>query len=201
MSTAAARTAVARTDRSALPLEPERVSARPRPRPVVTTGGRPAAARPRLLLPPSPEPVPDVVVRTAAALLAGPTVRSVLSPVTEIAWPVARPAATRNAPLPDPGRTAGSVALAALEALAGGRPVLQLARWVTPSVYEALARRCVTPGRPTRRPTVRTTVVSRISETVAEASVALHDGTRVRAAALRLEAHRGGWRVTVLQIG
>ena len=35
----------------------------------------------------------------------------------------------------------------------------------------------------------------------AEASVALHDGSRVRAAALRLEAHRGSWRVTVLQIG
>lgn len=191
--------AVARTLRSPLAPQPEHAS-RPRLRPV-TTDDRPASARPRLLLPPSPEPVPDAVVRTAAAILAGPTVRSVLSPVTEIAWPVARPASSPAAPLPDPGRTAGSVALAALEALAGGRPVLQLARWVSPSVYEALASRCVPPGRPTRRPTVRTTVVSRISETVAEASVALHDGSRVRAAALRLEAHRGSWRVTVLQIG
>ena len=41
----------------------------------------------------------------------------------------------------------------------------------------------------------------RISTTVAEGSVVVHDGTRVRAAAVRLEAHRGAWRATVLQIG
>jgi hypothetical protein len=29
----------------------------------------------------------------------------------------------------------------------------------------------------------------------------VHDGGRVRAAAVRLEAHRGSWRATVLQIG
>ena len=54
---------------------------------------------------------------------------------------------------------------------------------------------------PARRPTVRGTVLSRVSPTVAEASVVVHDGTRVRAAAVRMELHRGTWRATVLQIG
>lgn len=166
---------------------------------------RPAAVpvrpvRPRLLLPPAAESSPELLAREASDLLAGSVTRSVRSPVTEALWPVQTPA---PAPMPDPHRLAGSVVLAAVECLAGGRPVLQLARWVSPSVYESLSRRCPPPtGRPpARRPTVRAAVVSRLSVTVAEASVVLHDGDRVRAAAVRLEAHRGAWRVTVLQIG
>ncbi|WP_036970450.1 Rv3235 family protein, partial [Promicromonospora kroppenstedtii] len=37
--------------------------------------------------------------------------------------------------------------------------------------------------------------------TSAEATVILHDEGRVRAAAVRLEARRGVWRVAVLEIG
>jgi hypothetical protein len=31
--------------------------------------------------------------------------------------------------------------------------------------------------------------------------VVVHDGARVRGAAVRLEAHRGRWRATALEIG
>lgn len=160
----------------------------------------PARPRPRLLLPPSPEPVGQTTARDAAALQA-PMRRSVRSPVEDTFWPV--PAPTPAVEIaPDPTRLCGAVVLAAVESLSGGRPVLQLARWVSPAVYESLARRCSTPGaRPTRRPTVRSTVLSRVASTVAEASVVVHDGTRVRAAAVRMELHRGTWRATVLQIG
>ena len=49
--------------------------------------------------------------------------------------------------------------------------------------------------------TVRRVRVCRLSQLVAEASVVLDDGDRVRAAAIRLESHRGYWRATVLEIG
>ena len=157
-------------------------------------------ARPRLLLPPSPEP-PAVATARDAAALHGPLLRSVTSPVTDTYWPVPAPAPVDEA-APDPTRLCGSLVLAAVESLAGGRPLLQLTRWVSPAVYEQLARRCPPVGaRAGRRPTVRSTVVSRVSPTVAEASVVVHDGTRVRAAAVRMELRRGSWRATVLQIG
>lgn len=174
-----------------------------RPLPPTRRPGAPvrsAPGRPRLLLPPSPEP-PAVATARDAAALHGPMLRSVTSPVTDTYWPVPAPSPVDEA-APDPTRLCGSLVLAAVESLAGGRPVLQLARWVSPAVYEQLSRRCPPPGAPAgRRPTVRSTVVSRISPTVAEASVVVHDGTRVRGAAVRMELRRGSWRATVLQIG
>jgi len=153
--------------------------------------------RPVLLLPPVVEPSSS----GAEAALAAITVRGVHSPVTDRPWPVVPgPAAP---PLPDPDGLPGSVALAALEAIAGVRPVAQLARWVSPAVLEAVADRATPPGRaaPARRASVRRTRLVRLGPGVAEASVVLHDGTRFRAAAVRLEVHRERWRVTVLQIG
>lgn len=190
--------------------------------------------RPRLLLPPRAEPESVRTARTASHL-AGPLRRSVLSPVTEASWPIASVAATVTpASPPDPAPLCGAVVLAAIEAVAGRRPLAQLTRWVTSEVYDDLTRACSTAaadrasaaaaarrarpvapaevagpragavrGRPVRagQATVRSTVVSRIGPDTVEASVVIHDGDRVRAAAIRLETHRGRWRVTVMQIG
>jgi hypothetical protein len=174
---------------------------------------------PRLLLPPVAEPSARATERGPAVVIP-PALRSVLSPVTEASWPLAAPvvpAPTRM--LPDPDQLCGSLVLAAVEVLAGIRPLVQLTRWVTPAVLEMLAdglRRAAPPGRarsdravartpgrtaPIRRATILRTHLSRVSATAAEASVVVHDGARVRAAALRLEVHRGHWRATVLQIG
>jgi len=164
--------------------------------------GRPVAAarpRPRLLLPPTPDPAPCPVVQ-------GPTpalpLRSVLSPVTAADWPVPARAAREPEPeLRDPVPVCGAVVVAAIEALRGARPLAQLARWVSPEVYEALSRAIAPTPVTGRRAVVWRVRVSRPQPTVAEGSVVVHDGTRVRAAAVRLEAHRGAWRATVLQIG
>jgi hypothetical protein len=48
---------------------------------------------------------------------------------------------------------------------------------------------------------VRGIRVCRVSSTVAEGTAVVHDGVRVRAAAVRFEVHRGSWRATILQIG
>ena len=187
----------------------------------VLTSVRPTAATripyaaPRLLLPPVPtatSPRPEDVV------LLAPDSRSVVRAPTEASWPVASPTPVTSGPLPDPTQLCGAVALAAVEALAGARPLAQLARWVTPNVLDQLetryrhlaparARRAATASRqakdrgcPIPRALVRSARISRVSATVAEGTVVLYDGERIRAAAVRLEVRRQTWRVSVLQI-
>ncbi|MEK8228094.1 Rv3235 family protein [Oerskovia sp. M15] len=53
----------------------------------------------------------------------------------------------------------------------------------------------------TRPVTIRRARLLRLGATTAEATVVLEDMDRVRAAAVRLEARRGVWRVVVLEIG
>jgi hypothetical protein len=113
----------------------------------------------------------------------------------------------RSVPPEDPGAWSGSLVRAAVEALTGSRPVAQLARWLTGDLYDVLSRRSGLAvrikGRPaTARPAVvRSVRVCQLSPLVAEAAVVVHDGARVRAAAVRIEAHRGRWRATALDIG
>lgn len=158
-----------------------------------------AARGPRLLLPPRAEPAAQPV---GPAALGVPELRSVLSPLTDRPWPFGgSPAAPAPPDLPEPGQVCGSLVVAAVEVLRCVRPLSQLARWVSPAVYEALAAAASPSTGPRGRAVVRRLRVCRVSPTVAEASVVVHDGARVRAAAVRLEVHRGSWRATVLQIG
>ncbi|UNX55828.1 Rv3235 family protein [Georgenia sp. TF02-10] len=114
---------------------------------------------------------------------------------------------TAEEPLPDPGRWAGALARSCVEVLLGVRPAAQLGRWLTADLYEALARRAGLAvrvlGRPVRtRPAiVRRVRVCEVAPGAVEAAVVLHDGERVRGAAVRLEVHRGRWRATALEIG
>jgi hypothetical protein len=97
---------------------------------------------------------------------------------------------------------AAAIVLAAVEALSGTRPLTQLTRWVTADIFEQLNARV--PARPPstrQRATIRSNRVSQVSAHTAEVSVVVHDGGRVRAAAVRLQVHRTRWRATVLQIG
>jgi hypothetical protein len=109
--------------------------------------------------------------------------------------------------LPDPEQWAGALVRSAVEALCGIRPTAQLARWLSADLYESLARRAGLAvrilGRPTvsRRAAVRRVHVCRVVPGVVEASVVVHDGSHLRAAAVRLEVHRGRWRATALEIG
>lgn len=200
MSAALAATPVAGT-RPAVGGRPgQTVGTQPRTRPRTEGSARAdAPARPRLLLPPVAEPPRAALPGDAARL---PGVRSVLSPLTSLAWPTAEPEVAEEQPLDDPTRLCGAVVLAAVEALTSARPLVQLARWVSPDVYEALARAARPSAAAGRRGVVlRGVRVCRIGPTVAEGTAVVHDGARVRGAAVRFEVHRGSWRATVLQIG
>jgi hypothetical protein len=111
--------------------------------------------------------------------------------------------------------TARSVAQACLEAVAGTRPVQQLARWLDPASYEKLVHRADivkahqaklrsgggAPLRLHRSAVVRSSRICRAAEDAYEASLVVADARRVRAIALRLELVRGLWKVTALEIG
>lgn len=110
------------------------------------------------------------------------------------------------APGTDAGRFAHGVGLACVEVVLGRRPAVQLARWVAPPVLESLQARADLVRRAgvlthARRPAARRVRVCPIDRHTAEACLVVDDGVRVRAVALRLEAHRGSWRVTTLEIG
>ncbi|WP_420112613.1 Rv3235 family protein [Pseudactinotalea sp.] len=106
--------------------------------------------------------------------------------------------------LPDPATWSGTLVRTCVEVLLGARPSAQLARWLTADLYEMLSRRAgVGSAMPTTARRVRVVRVHThaVSETCHEASVVIHDGHRVRAAAIRIEIHRGRWRATALEIG
>jgi hypothetical protein len=94
---------------------------------------------------------------------------------------------------------------AAVEGLRGVRPLAQLTRWVTPEVYELLQLRAELvqrAGQPVAaRAGIRRIRLFRIGDAVAEASVVVDDGPRVRAVAVRMEGHRGRWRAVAMEIG
>ncbi|MGC5615264.1 Rv3235 family protein [Georgenia sp. Z1491] len=104
-------------------------------------------------------------------------------------------------------RLAAGIVQHAVEALLGTRSPAQLARWLAPPLYESLSRRAGLAGRLQGRPdrfthvVVRRTIGSTPSERAREVSVVVHDGTKVRAAAVRIEVFRGRWRAVALEIG
>ncbi|EYR61828.1 hypothetical protein N866_15770 [Actinotalea ferrariae CF5-4] len=157
--------------------------------------------RPALLLPPPVDPLPRAPQE--ADLPWPPPAWSVRSPLTEVAWAPRPPAPAAPPPLPDPSDVARAVVVSAVEALAGARPLSQLVRWLTPELHEHLVETRAARGPvagPVRRAGARGATVCRISDDVAEATVVVHDGHKVRAAAVRLEVHRRRWRVSVLEI-
>jgi len=121
-------------------------------------------------------------------------------------WPGDRP---DELPLPDPTGMCCSVVRAAAEVLAGMRAPSQLANWVTPQVHDQLVarvtamRQAVDQGVYSPEPRspihVRRVRLDRHGDT-AEATVILESAGRLRAAAARLEARRGQWRLAVLDL-
>jgi len=102
---------------------------------------------------------------------------------------------------------AATLVRAAVEVLTGSRPTAQLARWLSADLYDSLARRAGLAVRVLGRPDpalcarVRRVRCSEVRPGVHEAAVVVHDGVRIRAAAVRVECHRGRWRATALEIG
>lgn len=99
------------------------------------------------------------------------------------------------------------VGLACIEAELGLRSVHQLSRWMNLPTYEKMNRRSqlaqrIRPEHPVRTSTrTLSSRLNRIENTIYEASTSVKVGERVRAAAMRLERHRTGWKVTAIELG
>ena len=142
--------------------------------------------------------------RAAGARAAGVTAAGVTAAGVTRAG--VRPGHTPSPVLPEPRQWAAQFVQAAVEVTTGLRPPSQLVRWTSEEVRTLLVRRAdlarSTAGRmrQPRRGVVRSTRVCIPRAGVAEATVVISDGPRVRAVALRLEGTDGRWRVTALRI-
>lgn len=109
--------------------------------------------------------------------------------------------------IPDARHWSATLVRAAVEVLIGHRPAAQLTRWMEAELWTSLNRRALlgvqVAGRAQQPAPVHVRRVHgcQVSETTWECSVVVHDGERVRAAAVRLELKRGRWRATALTIG
>ncbi|MDQ2624590.1 MAG: Rv3235 family protein [Actinomycetota bacterium] len=120
---------------------------------------------------------------------------------------------TLEAPATDPGRVCVSILQVAGEAMRGLRPLVQLSRWVGADIFAELAEYAPAHGARTSvrqrlcpeatatvlaRARVLRVRVARISPHVAECTVLIQLGERVRAVVVRLEARGSTWRATTL---
>jgi Family of unknown function (DUF6459) len=107
---------------------------------------------------------------------------------------------------------AGKIGQAAIEVLAGTRPIQQLARWLDPRSFDALmVRAALTRAAQEsghgnvrqlhRNPTVRSVHCSAVGPGIYESSLVVSEQVRQRALAMRLEQTHGVWKVTALEIG
>lgn len=109
----------------------------------------------------------------------------------------------------DPALLCANLALCVVEILAGARALDQIGRWVTDSVFVHLLRRTVIAARSravsaqeAMRPrfSIGTPRLTHPAEGVVEAVVMVHQVSRSRAIALRLERHRARWRATAISV-
>jgi hypothetical protein len=108
--------------------------------------------------------------------------------------------------LPDPAAWGRRLLIGIIETAAGRRPLPQLAALLSRSVAHGLGadfERAAQRRRPhwTHAAGVRTVRACQPADGVAEVCATLQVGHRVRAVAMRLEAHHGRWRCTRLQLG
>lgn len=106
---------------------------------------------------------------------------------------------TPRGALEDPVPRAAMLTRALLEAIAGVRPMAQLAPWVSAEVL-AIVQSMVASRAARPTPTsLRRVLVSEPAPGVAEVTALVQRGARVEAIALRLEGLDGRWLVTALQ--
>jgi hypothetical protein len=123
-----------------------------------------------------------------------------------VALPAEGPFDTASA---DPAPLLVNLTRCVVEILAGVRSLDQLTRWVTDDVYANLIRRVTIAARSraitggeVRRPrlTVGVPIVTRPCAGVVEAVVMVHQPTRSRAVAIRLEDLAGRWRASAISV-
>lgn len=152
------------------------------------------------------------LVRTATApQLPFPTPRPDPAPIRRLSLvpdpPEDDAVATQHPPSagrlrPDPARFSRQFAQGVLEVLSGRRPMVQLARHVSPAVQRGLIRAGDNQAlRSPNAPVLHSLHLSEPAEGVCEMSATIVVGTRYRALAARLEWKMDHWRCTALQMG
>ncbi|MBO1266833.1 hypothetical protein J1902_02350 [Arthrobacter sp. PO-11] len=106
---------------------------------------------------------------------------------------------------------ARGLAQAAIEVLAGTRPVQQLSRSLDPHCLSSLQHRAALTRvhaarsrngqRLHRSPVVRSVHACAITESIYETTLVVAEENRSRAVAMRLERSDEAWKVTALEIG
>lgn len=119
--------------------------------------------------------------------------------------PPVRPAAAPPA-IEDLAKVANILTKAIVEVLLGTRSPAQVQPWLVEGVWHVIRRRAALSHRSsTTRPASSVQVLRvhpcQVNERTCEISVVLHDGRRVRAAALRLTLHNQHWRAAAIRIG
>lgn len=111
--------------------------------------------------------------------------------------------------LPDPAAWTAQIARAIMEVAHGERPPAQLSRWVTKPQLSLLAARgrsfarhpaSKAQGSTSRLRRIRGVRCCRISPTIVEASAVVVGTQRSSALAIRLQAFRGRWVVTAVEM-
>jgi Family of unknown function (DUF6459) len=120
--------------------------------------------------------------------------------------PASLPAAPSRGDLPDPALWGRRLLVGMIESAGGRRPLQQLVGLLSPSIAHGLRAdfdRAAQHRRPhwTHAATVRSIRASEPREGVAEVCATMQVSGRVRAVALRAEAHQGRWRCTRLHFG
>jgi hypothetical protein len=110
---------------------------------------------------------------------------------------------------PDPSTLCTNLARCVIEILAGARPLDQIGRWVSDSVFVHLLRRTMLAAR-ARAVAPDNSLRPRMqlgnprlcfpSDDVVEGVVMVHQPGRSRAVAIRLERHRQRWRATAINV-
>ncbi|HLR57888.1 MAG TPA: Rv3235 family protein [Beutenbergiaceae bacterium] len=110
-------------------------------------------------------------------------------------------------PLDDLSKVASILTKAVAEVLLGTRSINQIQAWLLDDVWHVIRRRAHLSQRsePSRKHPSAVRIIRvhpcQVDERTCELSVVLHDGYRVRAAALRLTLHRQRWRAAAIRIG
>lgn len=165
-----------------------------------------APARPRAATPAPNKAIPATPASSTYDRIALHAVSNSKSLTAAFFEEEAPPLIPAKKPRPNARKFAAQITIQAIEILQGKRPLRQLQTWLNPQVYQALARRASLGmrifGKAERCPLPRLRRVRACYPRpgVAEVCVIVHDGIKMRAAALRLEARRENWQVTALEI-
>lgn len=104
--------------------------------------------------------------------------------------------------LPDPKVWSQQLAIGIAEVLIGDRPAFQLIRYLAFDVYCSVEKQAVKHKVAAKRvrPLLRCVQISKVNETVVNASAVIQKGARGRAIAMRLVAESDRWRCTELLV-